>query len=81
MCIICYIPTGAELPDIATFERMQRANPDGAGFMYADGRAVHIHKGYGNARILYNDITSVRNKHPLVSKAVKFRLGKGAGVV
>lgn len=79
MCIICYIPTGAELPGLETFERMNKANPDGAGFMYADGRNVHIHKGYYNASILYADIVDIRKKHPRAPIVAHFRISTQGG--
>lgn len=79
MCIICYIPTGAELPELETFERMNKANPDGAGFMYADGRNVHIHKGYYNASILYADIVDLRKKYPRAPIVAHFRISTQGG--
>lgn len=46
MCIIVYKPQGIAYPTEETLERCFLANPDGAGYMYADGGRVHIRKGY-----------------------------------
>jgi len=46
MCIIVAKPMGIAMPDIDTLERCFNANPDGAGFMYADGKEVRIRKGF-----------------------------------
>ena len=46
MCIIVYKPKGIAYPTEETLERCFLANPDGAGYMYADGGRVHIRKGY-----------------------------------
>jgi len=46
MCIIIAKPMGIAMPDAETRERCFRANPDGAGFMFADGKTVRIRKGF-----------------------------------
>lgn len=46
MCIIVCKPMGAAMPDAETRARCFEANPDGAGFMLADGKAVRIRKGF-----------------------------------
>lgn len=46
MCIAVYKPTGAKFPTKKTLKTCFNNNPDGAGFMYADGNAVHIEKGF-----------------------------------
>ena len=46
MCIIVAKPMGVEMPDKETRERCFWANPDGAGFMLADGKNVRIRKGF-----------------------------------
>lgn len=79
MCIICYIPTGAELPEFATFERMNKANNDGAGFMYADGRNVNIYKGYNDVRELYADVLDTREQHPRAPIVAHFRISTQGG--
>lgn len=46
MCIIAAKPAGIPMPSAETIENMWYANPDGAGFMYADGNCVRIEKGF-----------------------------------
>lgn len=46
MCIIVAKPIGVEMPDKDTRERCFWSNPDGAGFMLADGKRVRIRKGF-----------------------------------
>jgi len=46
MCIIVAKPMGAAMPDEETRARCFQSNPDGAGFMLADGKTVRIRKGY-----------------------------------
>ena len=46
MCIIVVKKAGIDMPDTETFERCFWSNPDGAGFMYADGKTVRIRKGF-----------------------------------
>ena len=40
MCIIAYKPKNEKFPSDKRMRAMFRNNPDGAGFMYADGDAV-----------------------------------------
>lgn len=46
MCIIAAKPAGVEMPATETIRTMWANNPDGAGFMWADGKTVHIRKGF-----------------------------------
>ena len=46
MCIIVAIPEHKPLPNIETMRECFKRNPDGAGFMYADGKSVKIRKGF-----------------------------------
>lgn len=46
MCIIVAKPQGVEFPRWRTLKNCWQANPDGAGFMVADGGRVKISKGY-----------------------------------
>lgn len=46
MCIIVAKPMGVEMPDEETLMTCFFANPDGAGFMWADGKTVRIRKGF-----------------------------------
>jgi len=46
MCIIVAKPADTKMPDTETLRACFTANPDGAGFMYADGKTVKIRKGF-----------------------------------
>lgn len=46
MCIAVFKPMGERFPTKTEFKTMFRNNPDGCGFMYADGNKVVIKKGY-----------------------------------
>ncbi len=46
MCVICAKPSGVAFPSVDYVYDMWTANPDGAGFMWADGKKVHIKKGF-----------------------------------
>ena len=46
MCIIVAVPANTPMPSADTIRECFISNPDGAGFMYADGKKVHIRKGF-----------------------------------
>ena len=46
MCIIVAKPMNIEMPDEETLLECFLSNPDGAGFMWADGKQVRIRKGF-----------------------------------
>lgn len=46
MCIIVVKPKGIEMPDTDTLVNCDLRNPDGSGFMLADGETVRIRKGF-----------------------------------
>ena len=46
MCIIVVVPAGVNMPSDETLKECFRRNPDGAGFMWSDGKEVHIRKGF-----------------------------------
>ena len=46
MCIIVAVPANTPMPTADTIRECFISNPDGAGFMYADGKSVHIRKGF-----------------------------------
>ena len=46
MCIIVAKPMDVAMPDTDTLFSCFESNPDGAGFMWADGKSVHIRKGF-----------------------------------
>lgn len=46
MCVICTSPKGIPQPSAKLIREMFRANPDGAGYMFARNGEVEIRKGY-----------------------------------
>ena len=46
MCIAVFKPMGESFPSKTAFKTMFKNNPDGCGFMFADGNKVVIKKGY-----------------------------------
>lgn len=56
MCVICAKPIGVKPPTKAKLEAMFNKNPDGAGYMYADGNKVHIVKGFMSFSKFYKNI-------------------------
>lgn len=46
MCIIVAKPENVKMPSFETLKTCFENNPDGAGFMYSDGKTVRIRKGF-----------------------------------
>lgn len=46
MCIIVAVPANVQMPSDDVLKECFRSNPDGAGFMFADGKRVKIRKGF-----------------------------------
>ena len=46
MCIILSKPAGVPLPSMTTLRNCWTRNSHGAGYAFADGKAVHIRKGF-----------------------------------
>lgn len=46
MCVAIYKPKGVEFPSWKRLKECWDVNPDGAGFMFADGNDVNIYKGF-----------------------------------
>lgn len=65
MCIICIKAAGLEMPTNETMEIMWDNNPDGAGFMYAEGGSVHIEKGFMSYEEFKNAIDELGKTHDL----------------
>ena len=79
MCVICASPAGVRQPSIPEIERMFHRNPHGAGYMYARGGKVIIHKGFMN---LDDFVTAILNEQftALDSVVYHFRISTQAGV-
>lgn len=78
MCIICYKPSGAQFPSKTKIKTMFKNNPNGAGFMYSDGKAVYIQKGFmtlGDFNTALNRVRQ-RTEYPFV---LHFRITTNGG--
>ena len=62
MCIAVYKPAGVDFPVKRVLKRCFYKNPDGAGFMVADGNQVEIHKGYMGFRSFWKALRQVRER-------------------
>ena len=81
MCVICVKPAGTKMPPSSWIENMWYSNPDGAGFMYADGKKVYIQKGYMNLKDFEQALKNLEKKMDLetVSLVMHFRIGTAGG--
>lgn len=70
MCVIAAKPEGIPMPTDERIEDMWYANPDGAGFMYADKGYVHIRKGFMTLDKFMEAIEELRSKHDLTKLAL-----------
>lgn len=77
MCVICYKPAGKDFPSKTKIKTMFKNNPDGAGFMYADGGKVYIKKGLMTLQDFNTELNRVKNKNlPFV---LHFRITTNGG--
>ena len=79
MCIICISPKGVKQPSEKLIRTMFRNNPDGAGYMVANGETVRIEKGFMTVDDL---LRSLRQEAFCADDAVvyHFRISTQAGV-
>ena len=63
MCIAVYKPMDAEFPYKRILKRCFYKNPDGAGFMVANGTEVEIHKGFMGFRSFWKALREARTKY------------------
>lgn len=81
MCIAIYKPAAAMFPSEDTLRTCFINNPDGAGFMYADGDKVVIRKGFMKFKSFWKSLSSVRDKMgDGFSYVLHFRITTQAGV-
>lgn len=73
MCIAVYKPAGAKFPSKKKIQTMFRSNPDGAGFMYADGKKVYIQKGFMTLSDFNKALNKVKHRTDLPF-ALHFRI-------
>ena len=79
MCIICVSKPGVRQPSESVIRAMFRRNPHGAGYMYARGGKVTIHKGFMNPGDYLN---AIRDERFTAEDGVvyHFRISTQAGV-
>lgn len=81
MCIAIYKPMGVEFPYKRTLKRCFMKNPDGAGFMVANGSVVEIHKGFMGFRSFWRALRSARIVYgDDVAYVMHFRISTQGGV-
>lgn len=78
MCIICYKPSGAQFPSKTKIKTMFKNNPNGAGFMYSDGKAVYIQKGFMTLGEFNTALNRVR-EHTEYPFVLHFRITTNGG--
>ena len=69
MCIAIYKPEGKVLSQ-ATLQECYDSNPDGAGFMYAQDKKLHIEKGFFS----YDSFYQAYQKHETKQAVIHFRI-------
>lgn len=81
MCVIAVKPKNVSMPDDDTIRAMWDCNPDGAGFMWADGKSVHISKGYMTVDELLKALKKMSQKYELreLPMVLHFRIGTAGG--
>ena len=79
MCIIAYKPIGEKFPSSKKFRTMFRNNPDGAGFMYADGENVVIKKGFMEYNEFRRAFVEIQHRRDL-AVVFHFRIATHGGV-
>jgi len=70
MCIAVYKPEGKVL-SLATLKECYTSNPDGAGFMYAENKKLHIEKGFFSFQTFYDAFKKHENKQAVVHFRIK----------
>jgi predicted glutamine amidotransferase len=79
MCIICVSPSGVKQPSVNTLRTMFYRNPHGAGYMFARGGKVTIHKGFMDVG---DFLCAVRGERFTAADSVvyHFRISTQAGI-
>lgn len=80
MCIIIYKPAGAAMPSKKLIKRLFNDNPDGGGYMYADGGNVTGKKGYMTFRAYWNAIERDRKEHAGAPWVFHMRIATHGGI-
>ena len=79
MCVICISGKGVRQPSEREIRMMFRKNPDGAGYMVAEGKTVRIEKGFMNVTSLLRALKAEKFKKDDVV-VYHFRISTQAGV-
>ena len=80
MCIIAYKPEHVNFPGKKTLRRCFDNNDDGAGYMFADGREVHILKGFMTFDKFWKSLKESRQKYGEdIPYVMHFRIGTQGG--
>ena len=80
MCVICISPKGVRQPNTDELIAMFKANPDGAGYMYANPEGlVEIHKGFMELKDFLREIEGRKFTRADVV-VYHFRISTQAGV-
>lgn len=79
MCIAVFKPMGEAFPTKNQFKTMFANNPDGCGFMYADGSKVNIKKGFMSFNSFWKAFAPYRERVDLAF-AFHFRIATHGGV-
>ena len=70
MCIAIYKPEGKILSQ-TTLTECYDSNPDGAGFMYAENKKLHIEKGFFSFQSFYDAFKKHENKQTVLHFRIK----------
>jgi hypothetical protein len=70
MCIAIYKPEDKVL-SLATLKECYTSNPDGAGFMYAENKKLHIEKGFFSFQSFYDAFKKHENKQTVIHFRIK----------
>jgi glutamine amidotransferase len=70
MCIAIYKPEGKIIP-YNTLKECYDANPDGAGFMYAENKVLHIEKGFFSLKDFYQSYVKHQDKQAVLHFRIK----------
>ena len=70
MCIAIYKPEDKVL-SLATLKECYTSNPDGAGFMYAENKKLHIEKGFFSFQSFYDAFKKHENKQAVIHFRIK----------
>lgn len=79
MCIAVFKPMGERFPTKTEFKTMFKNNPDGAGFMFADGDKVVIKKGFMTFNEFW-DAFKPYKQYPERAFAFHFRIATHGGI-